>query len=77
MQKQTGWMDFKNSSVAGRAELMKAAIANIVANWTQSFQFPKLMLKEVESTSANFIGTKQMHAQGWNFNVQTKIQEKA
>jgi len=32
MQKQTGWMDFKNSSVAGRAELMKAAIANIVAN---------------------------------------------
>ena len=73
--KPEGWTS-RTLSVAGRAELMKAAIANIVANWTQSFQFPKLMLKEVENTSANFIGTKQMHARGWNFNVQTKIRRR-
>ena len=55
---------------------MKTVIANIVANWTASFQFPKLMLKELQSKSANFIGTNQMHAWGWNFNVQANIKRR-
>ena len=73
MQKQTGRMEFKNSICSRQRWAGKNRYCKHTSKLTQSFQFPKSVLSELESTSANFIRKNQMYGWWWNFNVQAKI----
>ena len=53
-------------SFAGRAELIKGVLHNLLSYWVFSFKFPTSIVKELERIFSNFIWRGKMHAWNWH-----------
>jgi hypothetical protein len=60
-----GWMA-QSLSFAGRLELIKSVLFNILAYWYLSYDFPISIIQEVERILANFLWKGRMHTMSWN-----------
>lgn len=62
--KVDGWM-VHSLSFAGRMELLKSVLLNILSYWYLSYDFPVSVVKEVERIFANFLWKGRMHTLSW------------
>jgi len=65
-----GWIN-RSLSIAGRAELMKSVLHNMLAYWVCSYKIPNTVVRELERLFTNFLWNK-MHAWGWSDICKTK-----
>jgi len=61
--KVEGWKT-SSSSFAGRLELIKSILTNIISYWYQFYNFPK-NIPEVDRVCANFLGKDKMPSWSW------------
>jgi hypothetical protein len=59
-----GWM-VKTLSFAGRLELIKTVLFNILSYWFQSYVFPCSIVREIERILSNFLWNGKLHTMSW------------
>jgi len=63
--KVEGWK-LKLLSFAGRVELIRSMLHNLLAYWIFSIKLPASLIKELEGIHANFLWNEKMHYWSWD-----------